>query len=150
MMSSTSNEEKKISCFLCGVVGYHKDSEEFTNHLMHQHGVVFDDGLDFIHKLSQYKHLHRQVPDIKKKSKPRKSVLCKKCRDPPKAEAGRAGGLLMGEDGLPSLYRAGGLLMGEDGLPSLYGWTCRCALCDYTAGDDTTFWSHITKGGFQN
>ena len=134
MMSSTSNEEKKISCFLCGVVGYHKDSEEFTNHLMHQHGVVFDDGLDFIHKLSQYKHLHRQVPDFKKKSKPRKSVICKKCRVPPQVEAGRAGGLLMG----------------EDGLPSLYGWTCRCALCDYTAGDDTTFWSHITKGGFQN
>ena len=122
--SATRKDEKMISCFLCGVGGYQKGSEEFESHLMHQHGVVFDDGLDFINKLSEFKTVHLRVPDLNKKKnepKPRKPVLCQKCRGPPKPnEVDRGDGDQGGGDG-------------------------RCALCNYTSGDDTTFWSHITK-----
>ena len=146
--SVTRKDEKMISCFLCGVGGYQKGSEEFESHLMHQHGVVFDDGLDFINKLSEFKTVHLRVPDLTKKknqrqvkddlaNKPRKSTVCQKCRGPTKpAEVDRGDGDQGGGDCL---------LLGDDGLPSLYGWVCRCALCNYTSGDDTTFWSHITK-----
>ena len=130
MSSSISKKEKVISCFFCGAP-HQKDSEEFESHLMHQHGVVFSDCLDFINKLSEYKTLHLKVPDLyKKKNKPIKPALCQKCRGPPDPS----------EDD-----RGNGLLLDDDGLPSLYGWICRCALCNYVSGDDTTFWSHITK-----
>ena len=136
-----------ISCFLCGVGGYQTDSPEFENHLMHDHGVVFDDGLEFMNKLSQFKTVHSKVPDLtRKRRKPSRSVLCKKCEIPPpqpapavvpRAVPGPARSVKEG--------RAGEMLLDDEGLPSLYGWTCTCALCHYTSGDDTTFWSHITK-----
>ena len=127
---------KIVSCFLCGVGGYQTGSPEFEDHLMHDHGVVFDDGLDFMTKLSEFKTLNLKVPDITKRSqtvKPSQSVLCQKCETPPvvpspvpvpaptpaTAPTVRAGG-------------AGLMLLDEEGLPSLYGWTCTCALCHYT------------------
>ena len=60
---------KIVSCFLCGVGGYQKGSEEFESHLMHDHGVVFDDGLDFMNKLSQFKTDNLKVPELTKKEK---------------------------------------------------------------------------------
>lgn len=35
--------------------------------------------------------------------------------------------------------------MGEDGAPLLSGYRCICSLCGYETGNDTTFWTHITK-----
>lgn len=35
--------------------------------------------------------------------------------------------------------------MGEDGAPLLSGYRCVCSLCGYETGNDTTFWTHITK-----
>ena len=136
-----------ISCFLCGVGGYQAGSPEFENHLMHDHGVVFDDGLDFMNKLSEFKTVHLKVPELtkkdKKKLKPsRSSVLCKKCQIPVVVP-----GPIQGPEAARIVKggRAEMMLKDDEGLPSLYGWTCTCALCHYTSGDDTTFWSHITK-----
>ena len=36
---------------------------------MHDHGVVFDDGLDFMNKLSDFKTVHLKVPELTKKEK---------------------------------------------------------------------------------
>ena len=132
---------KMISCFLCGVGGYQSGSSEFQNHLMHDHGVVFDDGLDFMNKLSEFKTVNLKVPDLtKRKQKPSRTVLCKKCQIPAAAPGPVPGPARVVKGGM-----AGSMLMDDEGLPSLYGWTCTCALCHYTSGDDTTFWSHITK-----
>ena len=138
---------KMISCFLCGVGGYQTGSPEFENHLMHDHGVVLDDGLDFMNKLSEFKTVHLRVPDLnqKRRLKPsRAGVLCKKCEIPP-APSPAVPRPVPGPGRTVKEGRGGLMLMDDDGLPSLYGWTCTCALCHYTSGDDTTFWSHITK-----
>lgn len=52
---------RTLSCFLCG--GAHiYPGPRFENHLMNEHGAVFD--LDFIVKISLYKQEHGNLPSF--------------------------------------------------------------------------------------
>jgi len=89
-MSSQAISKKTITCFLCGGVHIHP-GPRFGNHLLHEHGVVFNH--EYIVQVSLYKDNHSSLPPIStSSSKPEHSqssqtdllghTTCSRCAKP--------------------------------------------------------------------
>ena len=60
-MSVEGSSKTTITCFLCGGVHVHP-GPKFGNHLLHEHGIVFN--REYIAKVSQYKDKHASLPAV--------------------------------------------------------------------------------------